>query len=442
MTVGRPLLTSLPLEILLIITDHMEAFDLVQFSRTCRVFSHFGGCKSIAKAFMRDGTADDAIESLEYSVTRMDLVVELFRHVKSRKRSYSYVAYEAARLNDIKQLEVWHDEFGFIPPRALDGAARTEQIGTFEFVKSRIVLDDRNANQLFNCIGECGNRALLDHLRTNYPELVTPERLVFVVNGSAAFGVFDFALEIFESLPPRKSKVIVDSAAFIARGAAIYAVSDLFREFINMYRYDGDVRNQITILAAVHDRVDFLQMQEESENAADSFSMVITYAVHYNHLDVAQYLLASDEIVHRTRSSSLVDALRSAIGKERTEMVPLLLARVPQMSLLHDAALSESLDEALMLLRGYGISDQVRSEDGNWKVEFDDYSDDIPDWKLMVWMLIFGLDRDACSAKSRIYDGERARYQSILPAAIDLARELGISDSCIYEMVRFVRIPS
>jgi hypothetical protein len=98
-----PRLTSLPPEILLLISEHLDAHDLVHLSRACRTLRHFGGCKNIAKAFLRHSvTADAAIRFLYAKVNRLDLVIELFRHVQDRKAFCPFVAELASRLNDLK----------------------------------------------------------------------------------------------------------------------------------------------------------------------------------------------------------------------------------------------------------------------------------------------------------------------------------------------------
>jgi hypothetical protein len=431
MIAAAPHLTTLPPELLLIISEHLDAYELVRLSRTCRALHHLCGCKSVAKAFMRSGTADDAIKVLRDKVNRMDTVVELFRHVKNRKASYPDVAEIAARLNDMEQLEAWRAEFGFISPIIYFGAARSARIETFDYILPHVKLDGHIADAFFVIIGDEGNRMLLDHLRTKYPDLVTPERLKKVVVGSAESGRLDFAVDVFESMSPHSGLVIAESAGYIAKGAAENGNSALFAKFIDMFQYHGFTRDAMATSAAANDHANILRIQEESENPAYSFEAALEIAVQNNAFDAFQYILKNDDIV--TRGLYYFDfggALRSVMALNRTDMFPLLVARAPSICMLSEAAKAESLDMALTLLGGY----MGFGEDHVWncmerKVEFDDYTDALPDWKMTIWLIIIGFDSDAQSEKYYINDAERARYLSVLPAAIDLARKL-VTASC------------
>jgi hypothetical protein len=438
MAVCAPLLTTLPPEILLLISEHLAALELVRLSRTCRTLRHFGGCKSVAKAFTRNGTADSAIRTHEDTVTRMDLVVELFRHVKDRKSSYPDVATIAARLNDLKQLEAWRAEFGFVPHSALYGATRSDRIETFDFVLSRVKLGFFSAEMMLGIIGEKGDRALLEHLQTNYPELVTPYYLKKVVESSARKGLLDFALDVLEEMSPRCGKVIHDCAGHIAVGAALHGNSALFVEFIEKFQYCDSIRDRIATYAARKNRVDFMCVQEETDNAASSFDLALDYAVENNAIDAVEYILGNDDFVtDRLSGLDLVDPLWTAIRDERTEMLPLILARVPRILLLREAASTDSLDEAKTILGGYRLSEQVRANADQTQIEFDAYSDDIPDWQMTVWLIIIGLESNARIEKSDIDDAERAHFLRVLPAAIYLAGALSLGESLIDEMTRF-----
>jgi hypothetical protein len=438
MTVGTRLLTSLPPEILLIISEHMEAYDLVRLSRTCRALSHFGGWKYVAKAFTRHKTADKAIRSLQYTVNRMDLVIELFRHVKDQAQCYTGVAFIAARLNDIKQLEAWRAEFGFIPNYALYGAASSNRTETFDFVFQHVKIDYDNAEFFFATIGEEGNRTLLDHLKKKNPDLVTPVHLESVVQGSALHGHFDFALDVFEEMSPRCGKVIHDCAGHIAVGAAANGNTALFSEFIDKFQYCDEIRNAIASTAASNGHVELMRAQEETENPADSFENALLYAVENNSVEAVQFILGDDYFVtNRLSSFDLVQAFRWAISDQRKEMLPLLSARVPRIYLLREAAKAASIDEAKVFLGGYGNTEKLRAIAEYSDIEFGVYSDDVPDWKMTIWLVIIGIDADARIEKSDIDDAERTRYLSVLPAAIDLARELDVDEAIIVEMARF-----
>jgi hypothetical protein len=439
MAVGTPHLTTLPPEILLIITERFHEKDLVRLSRTCRRLSHFGDYKSVAKGFTRYGNAEDAIYVVLDDVYRMALVAELFRHVEDRDEVYPVVAELAARLNDVEQLESWRTEFGFIPTDALIGAVRSDRIETFDYALAHVALDNELAERVFGTIGNVGNRAMYDHFRSKHSAWVTPKCIEKVVESSALSGRLDFALNVYDSLPHRSGQVLIKCAGLITVGAAVEGNSAIFTEFVNMFEYEDLIRNAIANASAMYGRDELMRIQEESMNSAYSFSTALEHAVEKNHLAVVQLILGDDRFIdYRLDGQVLADAHRLAIKLKRTEMLPLIFARVPRRAVLDYAAKSESLDKAKSILASLGVSDKVRVDDNvDGKVDFGAYSDDVPDWKMMVWLIVIGLDSNTRFAKSNIDDDELARYRSLLPAAVDLARELNVPEGDISSITRF-----
>jgi hypothetical protein len=436
MTVGTPLpLTSLPPEILLLISEHMDAHDLVHLSRVCRSLAHLGGLKVLTKALMREYIAEPLIDAMRTTISRLDVVVELFRYVDDRKASYPDVAFAAARLGDLKQLESWRAEFGFIPPEAYSGASASGQIAAFDHVHQHVKFNGETAYDACLLIGSHGQRALFDHLKSHHPDEMTPGVLETIAISAAKNQRLEFALDVFDCLPPRGGFHVFCSAMEIAKTAARVGNTDVFSEFIDMYPYPEFFRTEIYVAAAQNNRVDFMQEQEQSDhNASDSPGKALIATVDTNAFEAFQHLL--DFEVHRRsghyiESDEYITAFMAAVTQQRSEMVPLLMPHVLHTELLRGAAASQSYDEAVMLIRRYQ-SAQRQYCFHTPSVNIGNYSDDWPDWKMKISLVIDAIS--SCIISSRCCEVEMERYKAALTGAIDLARELGISDLRIRRM--------
>ncbi len=93
-----------------------------------------------------------------------------------------------------------------------------------------------------------------------------------------------------------------------------------------------------------------------------------------------------------------------------------------------------------MLLKEYFNPERMQFDTSELsEIGYQPYNDNVPDWTMVIWLVIICLDGNAVADLTEHVIANRANYIRVLPRAIELVRTLGITDEYIDIMTRIVQ---